>query len=241
MSELRRQLARQRKKLLDCPPFYERIKVAAREFDERVDELVVAKYDNLFGFEGDTYDEQTQTKIGGFADCVKLDEWRSKMTNLYKRRLNRQHEKSADEIFFNRRQSGDLLEDDKREEDHAASREHLELLETLDQGQKLSESIEFEFATKFKDLNEMGTMVALTAGVSALDAGINRTDCVSEATRSMSSQSRLRKPQVRNALLDSISRGKTQKTLVKRKRNDRIWINQTDQKQKSLYESQLQV
>ena len=105
---------------------------------------------------------------------------------------------------------------------HNASREHLELLETLDQGHKLLESIEFEFASQFKDLNEMGTMVALTAGVSALDAGINRTDCMSEATRSMSSQSRLRKPQVRNALLNSISRGKTQKTLVKRKRNERI-------------------
>ena len=103
MAELRKQLARQRKKLLDCAPFYERIKDKAREFDEKVDELVVAKYDDLFGFEGDEFDEATATKTGGFADCVKLDEWRSSMTKLYKRRLNRQHEKSADEIFFSRR------------------------------------------------------------------------------------------------------------------------------------------
>lgn len=57
----------------------------------------------------------------------------------------------------------------------------------MDEGQRLSENIEFKFAQQFDDLNSMSTMVAMTAGVTAHDVGINKLDCASEVTRSLTS------------------------------------------------------
>lgn len=61
----------------------------------------------------------------------------------------------------------------------------------------MADKIEFEFASKFQDLNEMSTMVALTAGASAMDVGINKLDCASEVTRSMTAQSKIKQPSMR--------------------------------------------
>ena len=40
-------------------------------------------------------------------------------------------------------------------------------------------------------------MVALTAGASAMDVGINKLDCASEVTRSMTAQSKIKQPSMR--------------------------------------------
>ena len=48
------------------------------------------------------------------------------------------------------------------------------MFESIDKGQKLSESIEFKFAKNFGDLKEMSTMVALTSGLKATEIGINK-------------------------------------------------------------------
>ena len=45
------------------------------------------------------------------------------------------------------------------------NRESLELMEAMDKGKELSDNIEFQFAQQFDDINQMSTMVALTAGV----------------------------------------------------------------------------
>ena len=44
----------------------------------------------------------------------------------------------------------------------------------MDEGKRLSNSIEFKFATNFGDLKDMSTMIALTAGASAVDMGISK-------------------------------------------------------------------
>lgn len=55
----------------------------------------------------------------------------------------------------------------------------------MDEGKQLADSIELHFAQQFDDIKDMSTMVALTAGASAADVGINKLDCATEVTRSM--------------------------------------------------------
>ena len=44
----------------------------------------------------------------------------------------------------------------------------------MNEGQRHSDNIEFKFAQNFEDLNDMSTMVAMTAGVSGQDVGFNK-------------------------------------------------------------------
>ena len=114
----------------------------------------------------------------GFYDQEKFDEWRSTMESVFTKRLRRKQEKSEDDNYFtSKRASGESIP--------KFSRQSLELFEALDQGQKLAENIEFQFASQFEDLKEMSTMVALTAGATAAEVGINKLDCATEVTRSM--------------------------------------------------------
>ena len=62
----------------------------------------------------------------------------------------------------------------KKKEDFRFSKESLELFKAMDEGKRLSNSIEFKFATNFGDLKDMSTMIALTAGASAVDMGISK-------------------------------------------------------------------
>ena len=116
------------------------------------------------------------------------------MESVFKRRLHRQKEKTADDSYFTKkRASGEIIP--------KFSRESLQLFEALDEGQQLAENIEFQFASQFEDFKEMSTMVALTAGATAADVGINKLDCATEVTRSMKDESRLKQPQLRLQLL----------------------------------------
>ena len=66
------------------------------------------------------------------------------------------------------------------------SRESLELVQAIDEGKRLSDSIEFKFASNFGDLKDMSTMVALTAGASAADVGFSKFNCAEDISRSIS-------------------------------------------------------
>jgi len=58
----------------------------------------------------------------------------------------------------------------------------------MDEGNRLHESIELKFATNFEDMKEMSTMVALTAGATAADVGINKHFCAQDISRSISQE-----------------------------------------------------
>lgn len=88
------------------------------------------------------------------------------------------------------------------------SQESLEFLEAMKEGSRHSDNIEFEFATKFKDLHEMSTMVAMTSGANAADLGINKLDCAREISRSMTSEQKLRETNIRRKLFSKFERGK---------------------------------
>ncbi len=81
------------------------------------------------------------------------------------------------------------LHDDQfvKKGDDFISRESLQLFEAMDQGQKLADSIEFAFASQFENLDEMSSMVAMTAGAYAHDIGINKYELASEVTKSLNS------------------------------------------------------
>ena len=61
----------------------------------------------------------------------------------------------------------------------------------MDEGKRLSDNIEFQFATNFDDLKDMSTMVAITSGKNAIDLGINKLDCAKDMSRSLTSQQKL--------------------------------------------------
>ena len=78
----------------------------------------------------------------------------------------------------------------------------------MDEGQRLNESVEFKFAKNFSDMREMSTMVALTAGQSAIEIGINKHGCHADYSKSIQKQQFLRKPLRRTKLFNDYERGK---------------------------------
>ena len=54
------------------------------------------------------------------------------------------------------------------------SKESRDFFESIEKGKRLEKSSEFRFAKNFTDLKEMSTMVALTSGLSAVEAGISK-------------------------------------------------------------------
>ena len=47
----------------------------------------------------------------------------------------------------------------------------------MDEGRKMSNMVEFQFAQEFDDFRDMSTMVGVTAGVGCSDVGITKEDC----------------------------------------------------------------
>ena len=65
------------------------------------------------------------------------------------------------------------------------SRESLQLFEIMNEGARLADNVELQFANQFDDFKDMSTMVGLTAGVSCSDIGITKQDCQSQMADSV--------------------------------------------------------
>ena len=97
----------------------------------------------------------------------------------------------------------------------------------MNEGDRHSDNIEFQFATKFKDLNEMSTMVALTSGANAADLGINKLDCAREISRSMTSEQMLRETNIRRKLFSKFERGRVPSQFVSKRKTSK-WMDKRD-------------
>lgn len=128
------------------------------------------------------------------------------MEQVLKKRMNRKKYKCEDTNYFTQQ----IKENGKV---GGFTRESMELFESMKEGQQQQENVEFQFATQFDDLKEMSTMVALTAGATAVDVGISKLDCASEITRSMTSQQRMKQPQLRLQLFSKMQQGKMKKSM----------------------------
>lgn len=86
---------------------------------------MIEHYDKEYKFAGDKLDKKTETKMQGFYDQEKFDEWRSTMESVFTKRLRRKQEKSEDDNYFtSKRASGESIP--------KFSRQSLELFEALD-------------------------------------------------------------------------------------------------------------
>lgn len=68
----------------------------------------------------------------------------------------------------------------------------------------------------------MSTMVNLTAGVSCSEIGITEQDCNSQLTKSVTSATKLRQPQLRNVMLEKFQSGGFVKSFL-HKRTSTHW------------------
>ena len=66
-------------------------------------------------------------------------------------------------------------------------------------------------------------MVAITAGKTAQEVGINKLDCASEVTRSMKSVTKLSQPHLRLQLLSKFQRGQKLKDFDYRRKGNNPW------------------
>ena len=57
-----------------------------REFQRKLEDMAIENFDNEYKYDGDQFDPKTKTKMKGFYDIEKLENWRYKMEHLLKRR-----------------------------------------------------------------------------------------------------------------------------------------------------------
>ena len=90
-------------------------------------------FDQQYSFPGDALDKKTKTKMKGFYDQEKVDEWRQTMENVFKRRLQKRKEKNDDDCYFTiKRASNPNLQ--------KISRESLSMFEKLNEDTKVDKS-----------------------------------------------------------------------------------------------------
>ena len=117
--------------------------------------MAIENFDNEYKYDGDQFDQKTKTKMKGFYDVEKLENWRYKMEHLLKRRQQMQKLKQADNDYFAKKSVDS-------DQELQYSRQSLEFFEVMDESKRQSDDIEFKFASNFEDLKEMSTMIALT-------------------------------------------------------------------------------
>ena len=127
----------------------------------------------------------SQNCLSKLKELQKIQGWRTAVDKINKRRIDR---KIKEEVIDSRMHSS------KKEEEFRFSKESLELVKSMDEGKRLADSIEFKFAINFGDLKDMSTMIALTAGASAVDIGINKYNCAEDIARSISQEQKLKQP-----------------------------------------------
>ena len=59
--------------------------------------------------------------------------------------------------------------------------------EVMDEGDRLAERVEWQFAHQFEDFKDMSTMIGVTGGASCSDMGITKEDCKSQVAESVKS------------------------------------------------------
>ena len=126
----------------------------------------------------------------------KTEHWRRALARLYKRRLDRANRHSVkvgslEQSLPDEKANYSSQQTIPLSKQHQFSKESLEFYEAINEGKRLSDNIEFQFATNFNDLKEMSTMVALTSGANAADVGISKLDCAKDMSRSLTSQQKL--------------------------------------------------
>ena len=163
-----------------------------KKLNDNLDDMVVECFD----------EEEKQSRLrrpkmqAGSQNCLsklkelqKIQGWRTAVDKIYKRRIDRKIKEEVIDCYLDSR-----MHSSKKEEDFRFSKESLELVKSMDEGKRLADSIEFKFAINFGDLKDMSTMIALTAGASAVDIGINKYNCAEDIARSISQEQKLKQP-----------------------------------------------
>ena len=103
--------------------------------------MAVEFHDAMYNDQADLYDEVSGTKMKGYVDHDKVDEWKNILGKTLKRRLDLMKEKDADEKYLNDNPAPRPLYDAKNVE-IVFSKDSRELYDIMEEGNKLADRVE---------------------------------------------------------------------------------------------------
>ena len=65
------------------------MKEVTKDYQEKLDQMIIEQYDKEYSMEGDRFDQETGTKTNGYWDHEKLTDWHASLDKVLKKRLER--------------------------------------------------------------------------------------------------------------------------------------------------------